>query len=253
MSDTPTRIMVSSRQSNEYTLRIAREITEIDDFADELALLAGVTEDDTVRIQLITIGGRIDTSHMLVRAIRECKAHTIAYIGPTCASAGTVIALACEEWEIDEMSSFMIHAGSYGAYGKSGEVRSQVEHTTRVLERYIRNAYTGFLSDEEIERTLDGHDFYFDIENGLGERLRAYADHRAQARNDQLQQLQALAAELQEKLAELTDKLPDLAEAEPETGEVGVVGLVCDVAGPAPVAEKKPAKKRVVDKKDKQE
>lgn len=202
MSEKPTRIMVSSRQSNEYTLRIAREITEPDDFDDELALLAGVTEDDTVKIQLITRGGNVDTAHLLIRAIRECKAHTIAYIGPTCASAGTAIALACEEWEIDELSSFMVHTGSYGAYGKTGEIRVQVEHTNRVLESWVTNTYTGFLTAEEITRMLRGEDFYFDGEE-LADRLRGFAQYRDERRQEAIEELKASHAELQAKLDQL--------------------------------------------------
>lgn len=203
MTEKPTRIMVRSTQSNEYTLRIAREITEPDDFDDELALLAGVTEDDVVRIQLITRGGNVDTAHLLIRAIRECKAHTIAYIGPTCASAGTAIALACEEWEIDELSSFMVHTGSYGAYGKTGEIRVQVEHTNRVLERWVTNTYTGFLSEEEITRMLRGEDFYFDGDE-LAERLRGFAAYRDERRAEAVEEMRALQVELQEKLDLLT-------------------------------------------------
>lgn len=210
----PTRITVRQHHANEYTVRIARDITEPDDFDDELALLAGVTEDDTVKIQLITRGGNVDTAHLLIRAIRECKAHTIGYIGPTCASAGTAIALACEEWEVDEMSSFMIHTATYGTYGKAGEIRVQVEHTNRVLERWIKNTYSGFLTEDEIERTLNGQDFYFEGEE-LAARLCAFSERRELSRMKSIEDLQALHAELQEKLLALQETANALADTAP--------------------------------------
>lgn len=178
MSEQPTRIFVNQRVHNDYIIRIARDITEIDDFSDELQVLTYATEDDTIRLEVTTGGGSIDTAHTLIRALRATKAHTKAYIGPTCASAGTVIALACDEWEIDDMSSFMIHAGSYGAVGKQQEVRAKVEHNDKVLDRFIRNSYTGFLTEDEIERVLDGKDYYFEGDE-LAERLTSYGEYRA--------------------------------------------------------------------------
>lgn len=172
------RILVNQRVHNDYVVRIARDITEIDDFSDELQLLMFATEDDTIRFEVTTRGGELDTAHILVRAMRATKARTKAYIGPTCASAGTVIALACDEWEIDEMSSFMIHAGSYGAIGKQQEVRSKVEHNDKILDRFVRNTYTGFLTEDEMDRVIDGKDYYFDGDE-LAERLTAFGEYRA--------------------------------------------------------------------------
>lgn len=173
----PNRIMVRQQVSNDYVVRIARPITEPDDFDDEFQLLASAGHEDTITLQVITPGGLVDTAHLLCRAIRQTPATVIGYVGPTCASAGTAIILACDAWEVDEMSSFMIHTGSYGAYGKSGEVKAQVEHNHLLIERYIRNTYEGFLTEEEIERMLEGKDFYFEGQE-LVDRLNAYSAHR---------------------------------------------------------------------------
>lgn len=202
--DEPNRILVKQKSVNDIIIRIARDITDPDDFADELQILAAAGEDDTVKIQLITNGGSVYTAHLLCRAIRECKAHTIGYIGPMCASAGTSIALACEEWEIDEMSTFMIHSASYGGWGKASEVKASINHTNRMMDRWIRNSYEGFLTEDEIERCLEGKDYYFDSEE-LGERLVAYAEYRDLAR-------QKAVAEMQAELDALRAKLIDTPE-----------------------------------------
>lgn len=173
----PNRIMLNQHVTNEYHLRLARPITEVDDFEEEFQLFAAAGERDVIKIDIVTPGGSVDTAHMLCRAIASTAAHTIAYIGPTCASAGTAIALACEEWEIDDMSSFMIHTGSYGYYGMAPHVRANVEHTDKMIERFVRLTYTGFLTEEEILKVLDAREVYFEGEE-LAQRLSAYAQYR---------------------------------------------------------------------------
>lgn len=173
----PSRIMVNQHVSNEYHLRLARPITDIDDFEEEFQLFAGAGERDVIHIDIVTPGGSLDTGHMLRRAISNTAAHTIAYIGPTCASAGTAIALACEEWEIDEMSSFMIHTASYGYVGMAPHVKANVDHSDKMINRFVRTTYAGFLTDDEIERVIDGKEVYFEGDE-LAQRLSAYSQYR---------------------------------------------------------------------------
>lgn len=173
----PNRIMVNQHVSNEYHLRLARPITDIDDFEEEFQLFAAAGERDVIRLDIVTPGGSLDTGHMLRRAINNTAAHTIAYIGPTCASAGTAIALACEEWEIDEMSSFMIHTASYGYVGMAPHVKANVDHSDKMINRFVRTTYAGFLTEEEIERVIDGKEVYFEGEE-LAQRLSSYAVYR---------------------------------------------------------------------------
>lgn len=173
----PNRIMVNQHVASEYILRLARPITDVDDFEEEFQLFAGAGERDVIRIELITPGGSLDTGHMICRAINNTAAHTIAFIGPTCASAGTAIALACEEWEIDDMSSFMIHTASYGYSGMAPHVKANVDHTNKMIERWVRSTYTGFLVEEEILKVLDGKELYFEGDE-LAQRLSAYAQYR---------------------------------------------------------------------------
>lgn len=173
----PNRIMMTRQVANEYHLRLARPITEVDDFEEEFQLFAAAGERDIIHIDIVTPGGSLDTGHMLRRAIANTAAHTVAYIGPTCASAGTAIALACEEWEIDEMSSFMIHTASYGYVGMAPHVKANVDHSDKMINRFVRTTYAGFLTDDEIERVIDGKEVYFEGDE-LAQRLSAYSQFR---------------------------------------------------------------------------
>lgn len=177
MSEKPSRILVKEHVSNEYMMRIARYITDADDFDDEFALLYCAGQNDSIKLMITSGGGSLDTCNLLTKAIRETSAHTIAYIGSTCASAATAIALSCEEWEVDSQSSFMIHTASLGVFGKAPEIEVELAHKLKLIRRFVEDTYTGFLTQEEIEQVLKGQDFYFEGEE-LVERLTAYAEYR---------------------------------------------------------------------------
>jgi len=117
--DNVIRIMVRAKHANDYIIRLARDITCPDDFADEFQLLAGAGPQDTIKMQIVSYGGQMDTCHMITKAMQECEASITGWIGPTCASAASAIALACDDWEVDEMSSIMIHTASFSSgWGK---------------------------------------------------------------------------------------------------------------------------------------
>ena len=176
------RIMVRHNTTSDYVIRLARPITEADDFADEFQILAGAGPDDTVKMLIVSPGGSLDTCTLITKAMYECQAHITGYIGPTCASAGSAIALACDEWEVDDMSVIMIHTASFGDGGKAPEVEAGVNSKLRQIRRWVTATYTGFLTEEEIENVIGGRDYYFDVDNGLVERLTAFAEYREQAR-----------------------------------------------------------------------
>lgn len=172
------RVSVRTQSSTEYNIRLARGITSPDDFAEEFMALQSAQENDIVKIDIVSGGGSLDTCVMIRRAMRNCPAKIVGWIGPTCASAATAIALQCDGWEVDEMSSFMVHTGSFGpGYGKSPDVIASALHTAKMLEKFIRLVYTGFLTEEEIVQVLDGKELYFEGEE-LFTRLEKYAEYR---------------------------------------------------------------------------
>ncbi|ATW58239.1 ATP-dependent Clp protease proteolytic subunit [Pseudomonas phage ventosus] len=177
MTQAPNRILVREEVARLYTIRLSRSITEADDFEEEFQVLAAAGPQDVVRIIINSDGGSVATALLLCKAISECEAHTVAYIGFMCASSATAIALACDEWEIDDNSSFMLHTATYGAYGKAPEVAVQVKHMDKMISRFVVNTYSGFLSAEEIQAMLDGKDFWFEGEE-LAQRLTAYVQYR---------------------------------------------------------------------------
>lgn len=186
----PNRIMMRENVSRDYVIRICREISEVDDFDDEIQVLAGAGPNDTVKLILNTPGGSLETALILCKALRACEARTSAFIGWTCASAGTAIALACDEWEIDEYSSFMVHTASYGiGHQSTPNVYASVQHSDKMISRFVENTYSGFLTAEELEIVKAGRDVYFEGEE-LAQRLGAFADYRFSLEEAAYQEMQ---------------------------------------------------------------
>lgn len=193
------RVSVRTRTHDELTMRLARTITEPDDFAEEFAALASAREHDLVKMDILSPGGSIDTCIMFRRAMAACDAHITGWIGPTCASAASAIALQCDSWEVDDMSAFMIHTGSFGVgHGKARDTEAATMHTIRQVEKFIRLVYTGFLSEAEIERVLDGKDLYFEGDDLIA-RLEAYAEYREQQENQTVEIKQDVLDETKEE------------------------------------------------------
>lgn len=191
------RVAVRQHVSNEYMVRLTRPITYPDDFYEEFQCLAGAGEHDVIHMDIISPGGSLDTCIMLRRAMAKCQANIVGWIGPTCASAATAIALQCDGWEVDEMSAFMIHTGSFGLPRDTARnVEAAAKHNAEQIENFVRTVYTGFLSEDEILRVLDGKELYF-VGEELAERLEAYAeyrDHGADAAPMTQRQLDAIEA-----------------------------------------------------------
>jgi ATP-dependent protease ClpP protease subunit len=178
MSETPNRILVREETTRSYVIRLSRTITEADDFEEEFQVLAAAGPNDSVKIIINSDGGNLATALLICKAIQACEGHVQAYIGFMCASAATAIALACDEWEIDEYSSFMIHTATYGVYGKAPEIAAQHKHMDKMIARVAETVYSGFLTAEEIQTMIDGKDFWFEGEE-LAARLTSYAEYRA--------------------------------------------------------------------------
>lgn len=171
-------ISQAQQHYNQFIVRIHSTIGPPSEYSALLQLLDSVNEGDEVLLDLNSRGGVLDTAILISRAIRGCNGLVKARIGPTCASATTVIALACEGFETDSDSEMHIHTASFDlGYGKTPDIVAAAVHNDRKIEKFIRKTYKNLLTEEEIEQVLSGREFYLDSEE-LTERLERYVEER---------------------------------------------------------------------------
>lgn len=202
MGQRPKNIIARQKMVMEYVVPIVVPIGEIDEFGEEVEILATAGPDDTVIMQLNSPGGNFDTCDYLCRRMDECEALIVAEIGITCASAASAMALHADEWDIRDSSTMMIHACSYSpGYGPESVVRGSVAFTERLNREWVERTYRGFLTDEEFVAILDnGKDLYF-FADDLRERLPKYAEYRAQVEEEKYEEMQEYLARLQQEAA----------------------------------------------------
>lgn len=153
--DNVTPIVSSERHHDVY---MYTEVFPAAEYAKLVHLLRMVTEEDVVVLHINTNGGSLDGCKTVCDAIKECKATTVCALSGTVASAGTMIALACDQIRMGEYCHWMTHYYSGEAVGKGNELKAQQEFMDREIERMFYDTHIGFFSKEEIEKIIDGKD-----------------------------------------------------------------------------------------------
>lgn len=113
---------------------------------------------------LNTTGGVVDSAFTIANAIKDSAAEVIAILNGTVASAGTIIALSCDDMIVKDHLSFMVHNYSGGIQGKGNEMKARQNFNDAHLNEAFKHFYTGFLTDDEIERVIDGTDLWMSSE-----------------------------------------------------------------------------------------
>lgn len=178
----PCRINTNTQNINTHIIKLWDDIGPPCDYQEEIDLIDSASEHDVIVLDICTDGGILDTAALFNRALRSTAAHTVAVIGPSCASAGSVIALSCREFVLDNTSSLMLHTSSYG-FGRSKDVDiyEHANFSRKSLRRLYEDVYTGFISAEQLEDVIKGQPFYFDCDelDARLDQLQAYREEQA--------------------------------------------------------------------------
>lgn len=173
----PNRITTSSQTANTYFIKVWEDIGEPSEWQEELDVIGNCNEMDTVVLDICTHGGSADTAALFNRALRSCAGNTVGIIGPACSSAGSIIALSCAEWILDDTSQLMCHTSTYGMLAKDTDIFEHANFARKSLRNLFESVYSGFLSPDELEDVIKGTPFYFDADQ-LAERLDRLTDYR---------------------------------------------------------------------------
>jgi ATP-dependent protease ClpP protease subunit len=178
-----SRIHTSSITLNEHVVKIWGDISEPEDWAEEINLIENASEDETIVLDLCTPGGYGVTAALFNRALRTSQALTIGRIGPDCSSAGSLIALSCKSWEVDETSELMIHTSAYGISGKDVDILEHANFSRKQMYRLFSSVYSGFLTEDELSDVIKGTPLYFNSEE-IVVRLNNLAEYRKANQED---------------------------------------------------------------------
>ena len=173
------KLLITARQkvANEYDISVRDAIDSNDYFADLIELLRTATQEDVFNLYFSTDGGMLDATQELLAAMSVTEALVVGHLVNKAISAGSIIFLNCHQWQVYAGSHMMVHQMSYGTAGGSQNVKGQVDFYARMNEKLVKNTYTGFLTDAEIESVLHGKDVYIE-DVDVAQRLEQYAEFR---------------------------------------------------------------------------
>lgn len=198
MQGKQSRIKTNQQTINTYVIRLHEDIGYPDEYSEEFDVINSAQPEDTIVLDICTDGGALDTAMLYNRALRNTAAHTVAIIGPSCASAGSLIALSCNEFILDDTSSLMIHTSTYGfGRAKDTDIYEHANFSRKQLRKLYENVYSGFLEPETLEDVIKGTPFYFDSEQ-LAERLDMLSVYREDVYAEQLEEMKANGEDVQE-------------------------------------------------------
>ena len=199
--------------SKHWDIFIYDEVKHPTEFMEMIHVLNTAKEGDSVTMHLNTPGGYLDSAIAIVGALNTTMASTHVKISGTVASAGTMIALACDTMELAVGSTFMIHYFSCGYFGKGNELITQAVYGDTNTTELYHEYYKYFLSTEEIDDVIRGSDIYLTAVQ-TAERFTELSIKRAEQQEEYLknqaqEELNARIAEAKKLLDEHSKTSPD--------------------------------------------
>lgn len=176
----------------EYTYVLDRPIGDPELYADMIFQIRNCNERDVIQIHINGPGGQLGTGVAIINAIRNCPGSVVTVLEGEAYSMHALIFLTGHTMIVDDNCLLMLHSASGGAMGKTSEMFANVEATSRWANTLMRDVCSPFMTAEEIERMLDGKDYWFDSKQ-IGERLQLMVDG-IQARQEALEALEAANA-----------------------------------------------------------
>ncbi|QXM18473.1 putative ATP-dependent Clp protease [Acinetobacter phage Phab24] len=198
------------KTSMKYCISITDNISDVFIYDEVLAILDNAEEGDEVIFTIASYGGHLNSLLSLRSSILSTRAEvTGKLVSHSCSAAGMLL-LSCHNKVVYPNTTFHAHNATYGVYGKSADIKAQVDFETKQLERLMVDVYGGFLDvEKEIPLLLEGKEFYFSSEETL-ERIINQNKYREELEAKQIQQ------EIDEanKPADLSDYTTEELEAE---------------------------------------
>lgn len=155
-----------------FIINLDDEIKLPSEYRKAFFIFNKATKNDTIKLIINSYGGATNTAVQFFNLLIDTPAHTIADIYTAC-SAGSIIALGCNEINIRKFATMMIHQSSWGINGKAEEIKSQSDFFTTLNKKILEDIYFSFLSQKEIKEILKGKDFWF-FETEIKKRLETW-------------------------------------------------------------------------------
>lgn len=142
-------VVDASPMAYRFRIFVTNVLEHNDEMINAVRVLEEANDHDVVYLYINTPGGSVDSALLLYNALINTKAVTIGRCSGSVSSAGTMIAMGCQQLDIAPFTSFLFHSSSTGFIGKTGEIKNAVDYHTKWNEDLLRGIYGDLFSEEE--------------------------------------------------------------------------------------------------------
>lgn len=167
-----------------------------------------LNEGDLVYLSVNSYGGYLDGAIAIINAMRSTDANVHVCIDGVAASAASLIALAAPSVSVSEYASMMIHAATFGAFGKQSDVISHASFVDKQVKALMHDIYKDFLTEEEFKDVIVGREIWLDSEEIVKRLKRRSEIQEMREKEEQVQQIEQMLVEVQQEPEELAEEPP---------------------------------------------
>lgn len=133
-------------------------------YRELISILFNADEDDEINLFINNGGGSVDVACSIIEGLKATRAETAAILLGQCHSASSLIMMYCKNIYVTDSAYMLVHTATGGSFGTVVNSQKQAEFVNNKISRLMKEAYNGFLSEEEFERLHLGLEFWFDAD-----------------------------------------------------------------------------------------
>ena len=156
----PITVVGKAKTGKTYDIYLTESIEAPHVYSRLVHVLNTATKKDKVNLIINNGGGFVDSSFMIIDAMKRSKAHITSHLSGTVASAATIIALQSDDLVVSENLGWLSHNYSSGIQGKGAELKSHMDFMSKELASSFTKIHKGFLTDSEIKEVINDKDFW---------------------------------------------------------------------------------------------
>ncbi len=161
------------------------EIEEPSKYRELISVLINAGPNDKIHLYINSNGGHLDTAGAIISGILSSQAEVTAFLMGATHSAASLIAMYCHAVHVYDTAYMMIHTASFGSSGNTPTVKAHTDFTIKQCEKLMKDAYEGFLTQEEIKKVLNGIELWFNAEEIKPRLKKRFAAVELQMKKDQ--------------------------------------------------------------------
>lgn len=199
----------SSQTSRCIKAYLDENIKEAKYYRNWIQSVESLGEGDMVYLSVNSYGGYLDGAIAIINAMQSTNANVHVCIDGVAASAASLIALAAPSVSVSPYASMMIHAATFGAFGKQSDVISHASFVDKQVKSLMHDIYKDFLTEAEFQEVIVGREIWFDAEEIVARLKRRAELQEAAAKAEEESQVQALLKQeeaIEAEIAELQAK-----------------------------------------------